>query len=166
MSKVNLGRVKGDPGTAATIKIGTTTTLEPGSQATVNNSGNENAAVFNFGIPKGEEGKAASIMIDSVQTLQPEENATVENVGTTSDARLKFGIPRGADEQGTEVPEPEPEPEEEYPAWKQPTGAHDAYYKDDKMTFTDGNKYICIAPEGVACVWSPVEYPTYWQLVA
>lgn len=97
MSKVNLGRVKGDPGTAATIKIGTTTTLEPGSQATVNNSGNENAAVFNFGIPKGEEGKAASIMIDSVQTLQPEENATVENVGTTSDARLKFGIPRGKD---------------------------------------------------------------------
>lgn len=69
-------------------------------------------------------------------------------------------------EQGTEVPEPEPEPGDEYPAWKQPTGAHDAYYKDDKMTFTDGNKYICISPEGVACVWSPVEYPTYWQLVA
>ena len=69
-------------------------------------------------------------------------------------------------EQGTEVPELEPEPEEEYPEWKQPTGAHDAYYKDDKMTFTDGNKYICIAPEGVARVWSPVEYPTYWQLVA
>lgn len=75
MSKVNLGRVKGDPGTAATIKIGTTTTLEPGSQATVNNSGNENAAVFNFGIPKGEEGKAASIMVGVLAVSSVREGA-------------------------------------------------------------------------------------------
>lgn len=37
------------------------------------------------------------------------------------------------------------------------------YYTDNKVTFED-NKYICTAPEGVVCVWSPIEYPAYWQL--
>lgn len=67
---------------------------------------------------------------------------------------------------GGEVePVPKPEPSEEYPAWHQPTGAHDAYYKDDKMTYTDGKKYICVAPEGIACVWGPDTYPSYWKLI-
>lgn len=57
-----------------------------------------------------------------------------------------------------------PDPSIEYPEWKQPTGAHDAYYKGNKVTF-EGAKYICIAPEGVAVVWDPVTYPAYWQLV-
>lgn len=38
------------------------------------------------------------------------------------------------------------------------------YYKDDKCTYK-GSKYICTAPNGVVCVWSPDEYPAYWQLV-
>lgn len=58
----------------------------------------------------------------------------------------------------------EPEPSEEYPEYVQPTGAHDAYHKDDKVTYSSV-KYICIAPDGVAVVWSPDEYPTYWQRV-
>lgn len=57
------------------------------------------------------------------------------------------------------------DPAIEYPEWKQPTGAHDAYHRGDKITFTDGKKYECIAPEGVAVVWDPVTYPAYWQLV-
>ena len=57
-----------------------------------------------------------------------------------------------------------PDPSIEWPEWKQPTGAHDAYYKGDKVTF-EGAKYICIAPDGVACTWSPVQYPTYWEKV-
>lgn len=61
--------------------------------------------------------------------------------------------------------EPLPQPEqEEYPEYKQPTGAHDAYHKDDKVTF-NGERYICIAPEGVAVVWDPVTYPAYWKKV-
>lgn len=60
-------------------------------------------------------------------------------------------------------PEPKPEPEE-YPEYKQPTGSHDAYHKDDKVTF-NGERYICIAPEGVAVVWDPITYPAYWQKV-
>lgn len=57
-----------------------------------------------------------------------------------------------------------PDPSIEWPEWKQPTGAQDAYYKGDKVTF-EGAKYICIAPDGVACTWSPVQYPTYWEKV-
>lgn len=38
------------------------------------------------------------------------------------------------------------------------------YYKHDAVKF-NGSVYICIAPEGQACVWSPEAYPTFWQLV-
>ena len=36
------------------------------------------------------------------------------------------------------------------------------YYNGDKITFESG-KYKCIAPDGVVCVWSPKEYPVYWD---
>ena len=36
------------------------------------------------------------------------------------------------------------------------------YYSGDKITF-EGGKYKCIAPDGVVCVWSPKEYPVYWE---
>lgn len=35
------------------------------------------------------------------------------------------------------------------------------YYNGDKISF-EGKNYRCIAPEGVACVWSPSAYPNYW----
>ena len=38
------------------------------------------------------------------------------------------------------------------------------YYNGDKITFESG-KYKCIAPAGVVCVWSPTEYPPYWEMV-
>jgi hypothetical protein len=47
---------RGEDGEAAAIEIGNTQTLAPGSQATVNNSGNETNAVLNFGIPQGIQG--------------------------------------------------------------------------------------------------------------
>lgn len=53
-------------------------------------------------------------------------------------------------------------PTDEWPAYVQPTGAHDAYHNGDKVTF-NGAHYICIAPEGVAVVWSPEVYPDYWH---
>ena len=52
-----------------------------------------------------------------------------------------------------------PEPDVECPEYV----AGKWYYKDDKCTYK-GSKYICTAPEGVVCVWSPDEYPAYWQL--
>ena len=36
------------------------------------------------------------------------------------------------------------------------------YYKGDKCLFND-SVYTCIAPDDVACVWSPDDYPSYWE---
>lgn len=36
------------------------------------------------------------------------------------------------------------------------------YYTGDKVMF-EGTEYICIAPEGSVCTWSPKEYPAYWD---
>ncbi len=52
------------------------------------------------------------------------------------------------------------EPGEGYPDYV----AGKWYYNGDKITF-EGGKYKCIAPDGVVCVWSPKEYPAYWELV-
>ena len=49
-------------------------------------------------------------------------------------------------------------PVDEWPAYVQPTGAHDAYHNGDQVTY-NGARYICIAPEDVAVVWSPDAYP-------
>jgi len=48
----------GADGAAATIAIGTTTTGNPGTNASVTNSGNSSAATFNFTIPRGATGAA------------------------------------------------------------------------------------------------------------
>lgn len=50
-------------------------------------------------------------------------------------------------------------PNEEYPEWKQPTGAHDAYKNGDKVSY-GGNKYISTVDNNV---WTPTEYG--WELV-
>ena len=56
-------------------------------------------------------------------------------------------------------------PSEDYPQFVQPTGSHDAYRAGDTVTF-NGKQYTCIAPEGVAVVWSPEVYPSYWEELA
>lgn len=38
------------------------------------------------------------------------------------------------------------------------------YYRGNKILF-NGKAYECIAPEGVVCTWSPVEYPVYWKQI-
>lgn len=48
--------LKGDPGEAATIQIGTVSASAPGSSPQITNSGTESAAVFNFILPRGETG--------------------------------------------------------------------------------------------------------------
>ena len=44
------------------------------------------------------------------------------------------------------------------------TETPNAYYNGAKVTF-NAKRYVCIAPEGVAVVWSPEVYPAYWQEV-
>ena len=57
MAQLDLGKVKGEDGAAATIAVGTVTTGPAGSAASVTNSGTSAAAVFNFTIPKGDNGQ-------------------------------------------------------------------------------------------------------------
>ena len=46
----------GEQGPAATVNVGSTTTGEPGTDATVQNAGTTSAAVLNFTIPRGQKG--------------------------------------------------------------------------------------------------------------
>ena len=50
------GSSSGEAGTAATIEIGTVTTGEAGSSASVTNVGTKSEAIFDFVIPKGDKG--------------------------------------------------------------------------------------------------------------
>lgn len=59
-------------------------------------------------------------------------------------------------------PEPEPETPAEYPAWVQPTGAHDAYGVGDKVTY-NGKHYVS---KIAGNVWSPDAYPAGWEAQA
>lgn len=59
--------------------------------------------------------------------------------------------------------DPEAEPEEPVVTYEE-YDPHKWYYKDMTCSF-EGKNYICIAPEGVVCTWSPAGYPSYWKLV-
>ena len=50
------------------------------------------------------------------------------------------------------------EPNEDYPAFVEGKW----YYNGDKCS-ENGVNYICVAPEGTVCVWSPSAYPDYWE---
>lgn len=85
---------KGDKGDAATITIGTTTTLPAGSSATVTNTGTSSAAVFNFGIPKGADGTGAGDMLKA----DYDPNSVVELAGGIPDyvASQAYTLPTAA----------------------------------------------------------------------
>ena len=51
-------------------------------------------------------------------------------------------------------------PTEEYPEFV----VGKWYYNGDKCSFS-GKNYICKAPTGTVCVWSPTDYPAYWEEV-
>jgi hypothetical protein len=46
--------------------------------------------------------------------------------------------------------------------WKQPTGAQDAYKKGDRVLFSEQTYESTID----ANVWSPVDYPAGWKVIA
>ena len=69
----------GADGAAATISVGSTSTLPAGSSATVTNSGTSSAAVFDFGIPKGDKGDTGATGADGYSP-----SATVTKTGDTA----------------------------------------------------------------------------------
>lgn len=66
----------------------------------------------------------------------------------------------------TKLENPEGEKPEEsteevtYPAYLQ-----GKWYYNGNTCSENGKNYICIASEGQVCVWSPSEYPAYWEEV-
>ena len=97
----------GSDGAAATIAVGSTTTGDAGTNASVTNSGTSSAATFNFTIPKGDtgatgaagsdgsDGAAATIAVGTVTTGAAGSSATVTNSGSSSAATFDFTIPKG-----------------------------------------------------------------------
>lgn len=75
----------------------------------------------------------------------------LEQTVITMDARIK------------KLEDPESEPEKPVVTYE-PYDPYKWYYKDMTCSF-EGKNYICIAPEGVVCTWSPAGYPPYWKLV-
>lgn len=61
---------------------------------------------------------------------------------------------RALENSGVEPPK-QPEQPAEYVVGK-------SYYNGDEVTW-DRDVYTCIAPSGVPCVWSPTDYPPYWE---
>lgn len=53
------------------------------------------------------------------------------------------------------------QPSEDWPAFVHPSGAHDAYYAGDRVTW-QGRRWEC-SMDG--CVWSPTDYPAAWREV-
>lgn len=86
--------------------------------------------------------------------LLSQENAKVEN-SIDSQKWRESVEERLAKLEHAGVPEP-PEPTvEEFVAGK--------WYKNGDKILWHGETYRCIAPEGQTCVWSPDDYPAYWQ---
>ena len=74
----------GAQGAPATIRIGTVTTGEPGTEASVTNSGTRYDAIFNFVIPRGYPGSGGGSSVDvdytlSATSLNPIANKAVYN---------------------------------------------------------------------------------------
>ena len=94
------------------------------------------------------------------------ENATPEQTYAPTQeqidqafAQIKALGDRVAALEAGKTPEPSPEPEE-WPAWVQPTGAHDCYNTGDKVTY-NGQHYVSKINGNV---WSPEAYPQGWEV--
>jgi len=73
-SEISPGGIQGPvgpDGEVASVEVGTTTTLAPGEDATVVNSGTAQAAILDFGIPQGATGAAGHTPVVTTVTSNP-----------------------------------------------------------------------------------------------
>lgn len=103
----------GAAGAAATVSVGTVTTLAAGMPATVTNTGTASAAVLNFGIPQGATGAAGSggsgtgaasgnfaamfhaVSFNATFYAVNSTNASTVETGTTATAGVLAWVPLG-----------------------------------------------------------------------
>ena len=99
------------------LEVGTTTTGEPRSDASVEIQKTSTKYTANFTIPRGDKG----------------DKGDKGDTGATGAPG-----PKGADGDGGHDSD-----DPEWPEYKQPTGAHDAYHVGDKITY-NGKHYTCV----------------------
>ena len=150
---------QGSTGTAATIAVGSTTTGNVGTNASVSNSGTSSAATFNFTIPRGDKGDtgvngaagaAATIAVGTVTTSLPGTNASISNTGSSSAASFDFTIPRGATGATGEI------------TWKGGWSNSTAYGTNEAVYY-NGSSYIAIVNNQNV---TPGSDNTKWNIMA
>jgi hypothetical protein len=161
---------KGDPGTdgddgnAATIEVGTVTTIASGEPATVTNVGTSAAAVFNFEIPQGPTGETGNTGETgapgpanslSIGTVESGADATASITGTSPSQTLNLVLPKGdTGPQGT------------IQSTKGDYSADTAYAEGD-VVLNQGSSWVAlVAGTGHAPPTLPSTANTYWQLIA
>jgi hypothetical protein len=86
-------------------------------------------------------------LIEKLKSLEQEVNTLKERVAA---------LETPPESDGEEIPEEEETiPEFAIGKW---------YYTGEEIMF-NGIHYKCIVPAGSVCVWSPADYPAYWQEV-
>lgn len=91
-------------------------------------------------------------VMEKLSELDRNVKALEERVKALEDAKSESADEEsGETEEGTEETATYPE----YEAGK--------WYRNGDMVSFDGKVYKCIAPEGIVCVWSPADYPAYWE---
>ena len=113
----------------------------------------------------------AAVSLTDADALESVElfPAWAAGVAYTVDERIQYGgtlyrVVQAHTSQADWVPDKTPAlfvvvSLDEWPEFVQPTGAHDAYKKGDKVTF-EGKHYISLID---ANVYSPKAYPAGWQ---
>lgn len=167
--KSELKGEKGDTGTAATVDVGTTTTVVTTVPAAVTNSGTTSAAIFDFVIPKGETGDtgpagadglscvwkgawltSTSYILQEIVSYGGSSYVCIEaHTSGTFATDLAAGKWELACEAGLDI------------TWK---GAYDngtAYVVNDAVSY-NGSSYICIA----STTGNLPTNDTYWNLMA
>lgn len=119
-----------------TVDVGDTATGQPGTEASVVNSGTTQNAIFSFTIPsgeKGEQGHSASVEVGATTTGEEGTLAQVTNSGTELNAIFNFVVPRGNTGNGIQSI-----------ALTQTVGRANTY----TVTYTDGETYSFIVYDG------------------
>jgi hypothetical protein len=106
--KPSYALIPGPQGDAATIEVGTVTTLNPSQSPTVTNSGTTSFATFDFGLPR-----PVNVLVGSTSFLDANQNPTVSASTTgVGDRTLTFGLPQAKQVQvgSTTVVNPDQQP--------------------------------------------------------